>query len=255
MREGWNGLWLKVSTPVLKLCFGNDERKRWSYFVPQLILALELGPCLLLLGSDTRTPEFWLLIAFQELNSASKNTGKFDQAFVFVRDQFGRSIGEEQLSLMEERRSVLAPCDNLGEILSPVLIVAALALESAFDVLPIEKAPYFQRIGILGAWRYKRFRGETPIMMAIAFLMRVAFCWIEVTVRARQRRTDTDIPGTGGGVRARTRRSSMRALYDRVIYSRDAPVQVQYAAIGLFAFQPIYFVTNAAIFWQMVMIM
>ena len=193
-----------------------------------------------------RTSEFWLLIAFQELNSVLKNTGKFDQAYVFVREQLGRSIGEEQLSLMAEKRSVLAPCDNLGEIISPVIVVVALALESAFDLLPIEKSPFFRHTGILGGWRHKRFRGETPIMMAIVFLIRVAFCWIEVTVRARQRHTDTDIPVDATGVGVRRRRSSMRVLYDRIIHSREAPVQVQCAALVLFAFQPILFVTNAA---------
>ena len=50
---------LKVLLPALKWCFGNDERKLWMYFAPSFILALELGPCLLLLGSDMRTSEFW----------------------------------------------------------------------------------------------------------------------------------------------------------------------------------------------------
>ena len=240
---------LKVLLPALKLCFGNDERKLWMYFVPSFILALELGPCLLLLGSDMRTSEFWLLIAFQELNSVLKNTGTFAQAYVFVREKLGRSIGEEQLSLMEERRSVLAPCENVGEIISPVIVVAALALESAFDVLPIEKAHYFRRTGILGGWRHKRFSGETPILMAIVFVIRVAFCWIEVTVRARQRRTGTNIPANATDVGVRRRRSSMRVLYDRVIHARgDVTIQMQCAAVGLFAIQSVYFVSNAACF-------
>ena len=43
---------LKVIIPALKLCFGDDHRKMWSYAVPAVVLGLELGPCLLLLGSD-----------------------------------------------------------------------------------------------------------------------------------------------------------------------------------------------------------
>ena len=52
-----------------------------------------------------------------------------------------RPVSEEKIKEMNERREVIAPCDNLGEILSPVVILAALTLEGVFDRLPIGRAP------------------------------------------------------------------------------------------------------------------
>jgi hypothetical protein len=66
---------LIVLMPVLERCFGDGHDKLWTYVVPAALLALELGPCLLLLGTNMLTLEFWLLIAMQELNSVAKNTG------------------------------------------------------------------------------------------------------------------------------------------------------------------------------------
>ena len=43
-------------------------------------------------------------------------------------------------------------------------------------------------------WRNQRFYGEAPIMLTIVFVVRIAFCWIEIKVRAH-RRNDT----TGNG--------------------------------------------------------
>ena len=64
---------LKGMVPILKRCLGDDDRKLWSFFVPAGVLALELGPCLLLLGSDMAKLEFWLLLLFQEINSVMNN--------------------------------------------------------------------------------------------------------------------------------------------------------------------------------------
>ena len=181
---------LGVLIPALKRCFGDDERKLWSYLAPALVLALELGPCLLLLGLDMAVVEFWLLLVIQEANSVMKNTGKCHELYVVVRAWLRRPVSEEKLKEMNERREVIAPCDNLGEILSPLVILAALILEAMFDWLPIERAPYLaaRDEGILGAWRHRRFRGEAPIMMTVVLVVRPIFCRIEVTVRARQRR-------------------------------------------------------------------
>ena len=176
--------------PVLKRCLGDDDRKLWSFFVPAGVLALELGPCLLLLGSNMTTLEFWLLLVFQEANSVLKNTGKCHEVYVVVSASLRRPVSEERTKEMNERREVIAPCDNLGEILSPVVILAALALEGVFDRLPIGRAPYLAASdeGILGGWRHRRFRGEAPIMMIVVLAVRVVFCYIEVAVRAHQRR-------------------------------------------------------------------
>ena len=245
---------LRVIIPVYKKCFGNDKRKLWSYPLPALVLSLELGPCLLLLGSDMTTVGFWGLILMQEANSVLKNTGKFAELYVAARALLRRPVDEESLKLMEERRSTIAPCDNIGEVVSPIVIMIAIGLESLFDSLPIERAPYFADKGVLGGWRNQRFRGEAPTMLVIVFLVRVAFCWIEMKVRDRQRPNETanadfqtpqgDSGTTAGG--AKKRRSSMAVLYHRIVRSDDTPVHMQYMAGALFALQPIIFVDFAA---------
>ena len=112
-----------------------------------------------------------------------------------------------------------------------------------FDLLPTGRAPYLAASddGILGGWRHRRFRGEAPIMMIVVLAVRVAFCYIEVAVRARQRRC-----AATGAVAARGRRPSMAVLYDRVVRSRDAPVHMRCAAGGLLAMKSLLFVYLAA---------
>lgn len=68
---------LKVLVPASKRCFGDEHRKLWSFKFPAMLLALELGPVLLFLGSDMTSLEFWLLLVVQESNSVLKNTGKY----------------------------------------------------------------------------------------------------------------------------------------------------------------------------------
>ena len=104
---------LKVMIPASKRCFGNDERKLWSYPVPAAVLNLELAPCLLLRGSDIESLEFWGLRVMQEANSVLKNTGKYAELYVALRAQLNRPVNEETLELMEEQRATLAPCDNM----------------------------------------------------------------------------------------------------------------------------------------------
>ena len=97
--------------------------------MPACMLALELGPCLLLLGEDFTTFKFWALLTWQELNSVAKNTGKHDELYVGVRALLCRPVDEEARKLLEEKRQIIAPCDNIGEIASPIIILVALALE------------------------------------------------------------------------------------------------------------------------------
>ena len=250
---------LVVMIPIAKKCFGNDERKLWSYAAPAFILSLELGPCLLLIGSDMATVEFWGLIVMQETNSVLKNTGKYTKLYVTVRALLRRPLDEEALKIIEERRATIAPCDNVAEIISPVIIMITIGLESMIDSLPIGRAPYFANNGVMGGWRNERFRGEAPIMLTIVFVVRIAFCWIEMKVRARQRGNETDASAPTDidlqtpqtmPVRQhpRTRRSSMAVLYTRIADSDDSPLHMQYMAGVLFALQPIYFVLLAALF-------
>ena len=248
---------LAVCVPICERGFGDDEQKRWSFAMPAIVLALELGPCLLLLGEDITGWEFWALLIWQELNSVAKNTGKYNELYVAVCEKLGRPVGEAALKRNKERRAVIAPCDNIGEIASAAIIFVALGLESLFDRLPIERAPYLADAseGMLGAWRKRRFRGEAPLMMIFVLAVRLIFCWIEVTIRAHMRRreydTDNnntaivgrdDVPRSG----ANARRSSMKVLYNRIVRSQEAPVELQYMAGGLFALQGGLFVVNAA---------
>jgi hypothetical protein len=257
---------LKISVPLLKRCFGDDRRKLRSYAVPATLLALELGPCLLLLGSNMATLEFWGLLMFQEANSVAKNTGKFTDLYVAVRALLRRPVDEKELKLIEERRSTLAPCDNIGEIVSPVVIMIVIGLESVFDWLSFERAPYFLDTGITGGWRNQRFPGEAPVMLTIVFFVRVAFCWIEVKVRDRQRPNETsgatdadlgtppnDEHANDDGENSRSngpkaRRSSMAVLYHRIACCDDSPIHMQLLAGACFALQPVLFVLYAAQF-------
>lgn len=261
---------LIVLMPVLERCFGDGHDKLWTYVVPAALLALELGPCLLLLGTNMSTLEFWLLIAMQELNSVAKNTGIYAELYLAVRSRLGRPVGEKECKRMAEKRSTIAPCDNIAEIVSPVVIITAIGLESFFDALPIERAPYFAGSGLLGGWRNQRFYGEAPIMLTIVFVVRIAFCWIEIKVRAHRR---NDTTGNGNSAIAEAgrrtfrnhhdeasrssepdaapaakRRASMAVLYHRIVRSDDSPVHMQYLAAALFASQPIIFVSLAAQF-------
>ena len=178
---------LKCCIPTFKRLCGEDGKKLWTYVVPAVLLALELGPCLLLLGSNMATRE---LLLMQEINSVASNTGKYAELHVAVRAMLHRLVDGETRKLSEERRVTIAPCDNIGEIASPVVILIAIGLESLFDALPIERAPYFAKSGIFGGWRNQRFRGEAPIMLTIVLFVRIVFCWVEMKVRACQHRND-----------------------------------------------------------------
>jgi hypothetical protein len=187
--------------------------------------------------------EFWGLLVMQELNSMLKNTGKYGALYVAACAQLNRPVEADERKLMEEERATLAPCDNIGEIVSPVVSMIAIGMESAFDSSSFERAPYFTDSGVMGGWRNERFRGEAPIMLMIVFFVRIVFCWIEIEVRARQHGNDG-----GAAAGARSRRPSMAVLYHRVVRSEDAPVHMQYMAGALFVLQAPIFVAYAARF-------
>lgn len=62
----FHALCLTVIVPAAKKCFGEDERKQWIFVVPAVLLALEIGPCLLFLGSDVSTWHLWRLVCTEE---------------------------------------------------------------------------------------------------------------------------------------------------------------------------------------------
>lgn len=172
-----------------------------------------------------------------------KNTGKYGALYVAVCTRLNRPVEEEMLKLMEEQRATLAPCDNIGEIVPPVVIMIAIGLESAFGWLTFERAPYFADSGVMSGWVDERFRGEALITLVIVLFIRIVFCWIEMKVRAHQHDDDG-----GAAAGARHRRSSMAVLYHRVVRSEGAPVHMQNMAGVLFALQPGFFVVYAALF-------
>ena len=171
---------LKVLVPASKRCFGDEHRKLWSFKFPAMLLALELGPVLLFLGSDMTSLEFWLLLVVQESNSVLKNTGKYAKLHVNLRERLDRPVDKVALANMEEKRSIVAPCDNIAEIISPLVLLIAIGFETLYGMM-FGRAPYFSETGILQAWwmghSNDRYRGETPVMLLVVLLMRIMFCW------------------------------------------------------------------------------
>lgn len=264
----WGRVCIKTFVPIAKRCFGNDSRKLWTYALPAAMVSLELGPCLLFLTSDIRTMEFWALLAMQELNSVVKNTGQYDRLYMFVRQLLRQPVLVRAREQMDERREALAPCDNVGEIAAPIVLLVTIGFEAAFGALRLERAQYLANGGILGGWTKQRNR-EAPIMMAIVLCFRALFCWIEITVRAYQKRiTRANCNDTmamfaprkpaGSSLRlsivtlagdaVKKRRSSMMVLFNRIVHSQDAPEHMKYMVGALLALQPILFVIYSAAF-------
>jgi len=265
---------LSVLIPLSKKCFVDDERKLWSYAIPAYILPIELTQCILFLGSDWDN-EFWALLIFQELNSVARNTGMYGALYCFLRSRIGRAVDESGRKKMEEKRAILAPSENVGEIVAPVVLVIVLRLEALFDAMPgMERAPYLADTGILGGWyrmegrQNQSRRGQTSMMLAVVLVVRLVICWFELQIRNHQRHNRTALAegvrerdggewegdmnaGTDSHLRransrARSRRTSMTVLYNRIVHSRDAPVHMKYLAFGLFCSGPILLVFAAA---------
>ena len=255
---------LSVVVPLCKKCFGDNDLKLWSYGVPSIVFSLELGQCVLFLRTELGG-EFVSLLIVQESNSVAKNTGLYNEVQAVVRGWVGRPIEESVRKAMEERRAIIAPCDNIGEILSPVVLMVTIGLEILFDVIPgTQRAPYLSRSGILGAWRRvgEETWGGMLRLLTIVLAVRIFFCWIEIKVRQYQSRNrhldDHHAPSEGvaqhgGGdssahpnTSSRSRRSSMQVLFNRIVHSTEAPMRIRYLAVSLFCLQAVLLVCNAA---------
>ena len=248
---------LKVIVPIAKRCWGDDEQaKLWTYIMPTYLLSLELPACLLFLQSSLTNPSFWYLLIFQEGNSVLKNTGYYDQLYLFIRQTVGRPVPDDARDAMEQKRMVLAPCDNIAEVASPVVIVIAVAFSGLFDLFGLDRAAYLAETGLFdGRWQlgHNRSRGEVPIMLLVVLAFRLLFCWIEITLRSFKHRKETTpvdpstsaTDETTAGARKK-RRSSMSVLYDRIAHSQNAPMYMKYAAGIWFALGAIIFVVFAA---------
>ena len=99
------------------------------------------------------------------------------------------------------------------------------------------------------------------MMMIIVLAVRLLFCWIELMIRARQRSnkdagnndnttaklSNEDVTiSAERAVGAKSRRSSMAVLYNRIVRSQEAPAEVKYMAAYAFASQAVFFVPMAA---------
>ena len=102
---------LRLMIPVMKNAFGNDTRKLWSFIIPACVIALEIGQVAIFLGSSVTEWQFWALTGLHEVNSFMRNTGVYLSLFVRIRKVAGQPVSERELQTMEERRSILAPCD------------------------------------------------------------------------------------------------------------------------------------------------
>jgi hypothetical protein len=250
------GVMLKVFIPVAKRCWGDDkQRKLWTCGMPTFLLTLELPACLLFLQSSLTYPSFWYLLMLQESSSVLKNTGYYDQLYLFVLQTAGRPVSDDDRDAMEEERVVLAPCDNIAEIASPVSIAIAVAFSALFDSFGLDRAALLAETGLFGGWQMaqSRSRGEVLVMLLVVLAFRLLFCWIEITLRLFKHRKETTPvdPSSSAtdeitaGARKK-RRSSMAVLYDRIVHSQNAPIHMKYTAGTWFASVAIIFVVIAA---------
>ena len=100
-----------------------------------------------------------------------KNAGQYNKFNTFIRSQVGRPLEESARKVMEERREILAPCNNIGEVVSPLVLLVVIGFETLLGALPgIAQAPFLADTGILDEWRMgdglDRSQGETPSMLA-----------------------------------------------------------------------------------------
>ena len=276
---------VRVIIPANKLAFGDTANKLWSYSIPAYMVTLEIGNTLLFLGTRLQDPEFWVLLALQEINSLLKNTGVYLWLFVSGRKTFGLDTSHKSIGLMEERRSVIAPCDNMGELVSPVSIMLVIAFESLFSATGIRPAPFLARTHIMDAWRARGSntmvtRSETSLVLLFVLLIRFIFCWVEVALRNNnyfrgaitggsisqsishiEDRTSIRVTVRGAPPRLQSRRSSAMVLYDRIMRASDASEdeegRVQHMkrmALGLLLMQPLALIFHSATLGQSMLI-
>lgn len=161
---------------------------------------------------------------------------------------------------MEERRAVLAPNDNLAEVLSPLVILLVLLCEALVDMSGLETvSQHFRETGILKSWRRMNNNGQaipvdqTVVMMIVLILIRSGFCWFESRVRERLRRAElrrnaharrTTFKETVHELRRRA--CSAEQFFGRIA-NTNASKPIQYMAVVFVALQPVMLVTAAAV--------
>lgn len=119
--------------PLGEKWLGDD----WRLAMPVVVLASELGAVLLFLQTAVNTWSFWLVIILQEANAACKNLGVYDWVVVAVRATVGHPVGDDAVLGMEVRRRIVAPCDCIAEMISPVFALLHIALGNVFRSIPV----------------------------------------------------------------------------------------------------------------------
>ena len=155
---------LRLVVPFSKKWLGDG----WRTGVPAVVFISELGSVLLFMSSACNTAQFWLLVGVQEGNALLKNLGLYNWVIVNVRRHTMYPLDEATIDLMEMRRLVLAPADNVAEVIAPVFLIVFIA----FDYLVPQSPPIASRYDAL-------------LSMSVALAIRVSFAVFEYAVERR----------------------------------------------------------------------
>ena len=174
--------------------------------------------------------------------------------------------------------------DNFGELLAPLLLLVAILCETIFFATTTPM-PFLAKTGTVRGWRMDKNgllpeSGESPLLLCVVFLIRVAFCIVEISVRQRQRQTielrsrassidielrqwaasidqTAELRSRGASIDQtadcyrpvlRRSRSSAALIYNRIVHSREAPSRMKYMALYFIFMQSLLLVVNAARF-------
>ena len=119
----------------LKVLLGDE----WSLGVGLILFTItELGPVALLTSAPVSDVSFWLVLALQECNSLLRNVGVYERAIAFVRSMMNRPLSDDSIADLSVRRRVLAPCDNISEVCTPVVVLLAVAFASFSSSIPVD---------------------------------------------------------------------------------------------------------------------
>ena len=194
---------LRLLMPLSKRWLGDG----WRAAVPVVVFVSELGPALLLMGADCRTMSFWALICIQEGNALLKNLGLYNWLYVSLRRSVRYPIDDVVAAAMEARRLVLAPSDNVSEVVAPIFVIIFIAIDYAI--------PQSQPVPS---------RGGALLSMSVALVVRGLFAVFEYVA---ERRLATPTP--------------LYAMYIQISES-SLPTRVHFSLIMFTVVQPCFIV-------------
>lgn len=116
---------LKFMLAGTKVCLGDD----WILGCPLQLFILELGSVALLAPVSVSDVTFWVVLVAKESNALLRNLGVYQHFSVRVRCVLNRPLSDDQVAEMNNtRRRVVAPCDNLAEMATPIAVIIATVL-------------------------------------------------------------------------------------------------------------------------------